>query len=149
MSRRAMQEAEAQWAKAQLAVGAGRAPGAVDDPLLRRTTEAAVGDLRRTWIDLELPPVAIPPDFARRISRAWNLERSRGSGAMLSLGWMRAAAAAALFAGVALGTALAVNDESSRIAASDDDAWQSSSLSEEYLSALALPEAPVSSVEQP
>lgn len=97
------------------------------------------GSWRRAWATLELPPApGAPPAFARRIALAWAAERECAAVPLLAGGWMRAAAAAALFAGVALGTSLALGNDST---ASEDDSWQQTTLSEEYLTALAAPDA--------
>ena len=53
---------------------------------------------------------------------------------------MRAAAAAALLAGIALGSTLSFSS-GGETSADGGDSWQSTSLSEEYLSALSTPDA--------
>ena len=70
--------------------------------------EAAFRRLERTWKGLEPPPPSpVPPGFAGRV-----LARARGLSAPGSLswssapGWVRAAAAAALIAGAALGAGM-------------------------------------------
>jgi hypothetical protein len=141
MNRRGQQEAEARWARAVLdADAAGERP------------ESGAESWQAAWQGLELPPAAggaaplVPPDFARRVALAWRAEQARAAAPLLGAGWMRAAALAALLAGIALGSTLSLagsNPADSGAAA--EESWQTTSLSEEYLSALASPEAILSS----
>jgi hypothetical protein len=110
---------------------------------------------RETWDGLELPAApAAPAGFARRVARAAAAERELASASILGAAWMRAAAAAALLAGIALGSTLALSsglggglDELPSVDAIaaeesglDDESW-AATLSEEYLVALAADEA--------
>ncbi len=139
MKRRVDPDAETRWVRNALRKGAGEARGASPaDPV--DPAERRVGDesWREVWAGLELPPAAsAPPGFARRVAVAWEVERARAAAPLLGAGWMRAAAAAALLAGVALGTSLAWSDGS---VAYEDDSWLPTTLSEEYLSAIAAPD---------
>ena len=93
------------------------------------------------WAALELPPVAAAPaGFVHRAAAAWAAEQAAAAAPILGATWMRAAAAAALLAGIALGSTLAYSS-GSETSADGGDSWQSTSLSEEYLSALSTPEA--------
>lgn len=107
---------------------------------------------RATWAGLELPPAsAVPPGFARRVALAWAAERESAGAPLLGAIWMRAAAAAALLAGIVLGSTLALqnglDDGGGSLAASladdiaaDEEIW-TATLSEEYLVALSTDEA--------
>lgn len=141
-------EEQARWARAVLGAGA-RQPGS-ECP---GSAGGACRDTwRETWDGLELPPApAVPPGFAHRVARAAEVERERASAPVLGAGWMRAAAAAALLAGIALGSTLALqssldfgNGSSAANLAdellADEDSW-TATLSEEYLLALATGEA--------
>ncbi|HEX7186203.1 MAG TPA: hypothetical protein VF756_30540 [Thermoanaerobaculia bacterium] len=66
---------------------------------------ATYARLARTWEGLELPPAApAPPGFAQRIAARAREQRSGGALSWTAApGWVRAAAAAALVAGTALG----------------------------------------------
>lgn len=66
---------------------------------------AAYARLARTWEGLELPPAApAPPGFAQRVAARAREQRSAGPVSWAAApGWVRAAAAAALVAGTALG----------------------------------------------
>lgn len=140
-------EAQARWARSVLGAEACQ-PGS------ERTGPA--GDdwpdtWRESWDALDLPPApAVPAGFARRVARAAEVERERASAPILGGGWMRAAAAAALLAGIALGSTLALQSSldfgNDSIAANpadedlvDEDSW-TATLSEEYLLALATDE---------
>ena len=131
MNRRGQQEAEARWARSVLEAGAGGA-----------RPESGAESWQAGWQGLELPPAPpVPPDFAHRVARAWRAEQARSAAPLLGAGWMRAAALAALLAGIALGGTLSLAGSSgAESAAAGDDSWQTTSLSEEYLSALASPE---------
>ena len=83
---------------------------------------------------------AAPAGFARRAAPAWAAEQAAAAAPILGATWMRAAAAAALLAGIALGSTLSYSS-SSEPSADGADSWQSTSLSEEYLAALSAPEA--------
>lgn len=143
MTRRMNPEAEARWVRTVLRDSAGD-PGSPARPAPMGGVEMAGdgsmdGSWRRAWATLELPPApGAPPAFARRIALAWAAERECAAVPLLAGGWMRAAAAAALFAGLALGTSLSLGNDST---ASEDDSWQQTTLSEEYLTALAAPDA--------
>jgi len=144
MNRRTDRDAPGDWVRTVLREGAG----AAGEPSLAAagaaafdTSGPAFGDAgwREAWAALELPPAAgAPAGFASRIALAWAAERARAESPLLGAGWMRAAAAAALLAGVALGTGLSVGTDSS---ASAEDSWKPTTLSEEYLSAIATPDA--------
>jgi len=119
---------------------------------------------RETWDGLELAAApAAPAGFARRVARAAEAERELASAPILGAAWMRAAAAAALLAGIALGSTLALQsslggglDELPSVDAIaaeesglDDESW-AATLSEEYLVALAADEtAPESPAADP
>jgi hypothetical protein len=93
---------------------------------------------REKWASLELPPApGAPPGFARRVALAWAAERRLTEAPMLAAGWMRAAAVAALLAGVALGVTLASSADSGAV---EVETWQLTTLSEEYLTALLAPD---------
>jgi hypothetical protein len=144
MKRRRSKVEEARWVRTVLGAGAPTAgedrPGADEDAW------------RATWAGLELPPAsAVPPGFARRVALAWAAERDLAAAPILGAIWMRAAAAAALLAGIALGSTLAlqngVDNARESFAASlpdeiaaDEEAW-TATLSEEYLLALSTDEA--------
>ncbi len=144
MNRRRLQNEEARWVRTVLGSGAPKAgldrPGADEDAW------------RATWAGLELPPApTVPPGFARRVALAWAVEREPAAAPILGAIWMRAAAAAALLGGIALGSTLALQNGldvgSGSIAASladeiaaDEDTW-TATLSEEYLLALSVDEA--------
>lgn len=128
MNRRTDDEVAARWVRSTLDQGS---PG----------TEAPEG-WRSVWAALELPGApAAPAGFARQVARAWGAERALAAAPILGAAWMRAAAAAALLAGIALGTTLSGVGDSSETASVATDSWASVSLSEEYLRALATPEA--------
>lgn len=102
----------------------------------------------RAWEALELPPTApVPPEFSAHLAARLRAERASGAVPLFAAGWMRAASAAALLAGIAVGSfvAFATSGSDATSAAAVDDAWQVTSLSEEYLSALAAPEAALAS----
>lgn len=140
-------EAQARWARSVLGAEA-RPKGS------QRTDPAGDGwpDIwRESWDALDLPPApAVPAGFARRVARAAEVERERASAPLLGAAWMRAAAAAALLGGIALGSTLALQGSldfrNDSIAANstdedlvDEDSW-TATLSEEYLLALATDE---------
>ena len=119
---------------------------------------------RETWDGLELAAApAAPAGFARRVARAAAAERELASASILGAAWMRAAAAAALLAGIALGSTLALQSglgggfetlSSVEAIAGEgsglDDASWAATLSEEYLVALAADEtAPESPAADP
>ena len=143
MKRRRSKDEEARWVRTVLGAGAPAAgperPGADEEAW------------RTTWDGLELPPApAVPPGFARRVALAWAAEREPAAAPILGAIWMRAAAAAALLAGIALGSTLAlqngVDDARESLAsladeiAADEEDW-TATLSEEYLLALSTDEA--------
>ncbi|MDQ1347993.1 MAG: hypothetical protein QG573_1367 [Acidobacteriota bacterium] len=144
MKRRRSQDEEARWVRSVLGAGA---PAAGPD---RPGADAEAW--RTTWDGLELPPApAVPAGFAHRVALAWAAEREPAAAPILGAIWMRAAAAAALLAGVALGSTLALqnsaDDARESLAASlaDDiaageETW-TATLSEEYLLALSTDEA--------
>ncbi len=144
MKRRRSKDEEARWVRTVL--GAGVPAAGPDRP------GADAEAWRTTWDGLELPPApAVPPGFARRVALAWAAEREPAAAPILGAIWMRAAAAAALLAGVALGSTLALqnsaDDARESLAASlaDDiaageETW-TATLSEEYLLALSTDEA--------
>ncbi len=104
----------------------------------RRTNRDDEAGWREKWASLELPPApGAPPGFARQVALAWAAERRRADAPMLAAGWMRAAAAAALLAGVALGVTLASGADSGAV---EVETWQLTTLSEEYLTALLAPD---------
>lgn len=95
------------------------------------------------WTALELPPPpAVPAGFSRCVARAWSTERARAAEPILGAAWMRAAAAAALLAGIALGGTLSygTGTTAGEAGRTEEDAWWSASLSEEYLQALSAAE---------
>ncbi len=144
MKRRRSTDEEARWVRTVLGAGAPAAglerPGADEDAW------------RAAWAGLDLPPApAVPPGFARRVALAWAAEHEPAAAPILGAIWMRAAAAAALLAGIALGSTLAlqdgVDDAREALAASladeiaaDEETW-TATLSEEYLLALSADEA--------
>lgn len=158
MNRRRSQksdEAQADWARSVLAAAArqpgseGTGPAGDDRPDTWR------GTWPESWDALELPPApAVPADFARRVARAAAAERERACAPILGARWMRAAAAAALLAGIALGGTLAlqsgfgagldtlpsVDSIAAWGGALEEDSW-TETLSEEYLVALAADES--------
>lgn len=133
MNRREEEEAAERWVRSVLD---RRAVGAGDDADLK--------DWQAAWAALELPQPAAPlapPGFARRVARARESELASASAPILGAYWMRAAALAALLAGLALGSTLSLAGGSSgESSAAGDESWQTTLLSEEYLSALASPE---------
>lgn len=131
MNRREQEEAAERWVKSVLdrgATGAGDAAGPER--------------WQATWAALELPPAPpAPPGFALRVGRAREAGWARATAPILGAGWMRAAAFAALLAGIALGSTLSYGSGSvGDGSAASDESWQATSLSEEYLSALSSPE---------
>ena len=139
MNRREQVEAATRWARAVLDPAA---KGAADDTGGERAQAA--------WAALELPPApGAPATFARQVARAWEAERAGAAAPLLAVGWMRAAAVGALLAGIALGSTLSYAGGNAALettaaldtSSDDDDSWLSTSLSEEYLSALSSPEA--------
>lgn len=133
MNRRGQEEAATRWA------------GTVLDPAARSASADAAGErMQATWVALELPPApTVPAGFARRVARAWSAEQERAAAPILAAAWMRAAAAAALLAGIALGTTLSYRtDPMAAVATStvDEGSWEAALMSEEYLRALAVPE---------
>ena len=131
MSRRGQDEAAAQWVRSVLARDAAGAP-----------REAGPENWHSAWEALELQPgPGAPTGFARRVARAWQVEQARAAAPILGAGWMRAAAAAALLAGIALGSTLSYASGAGDATVAGDDSWSSTSLSEEYLDALSSPEA--------
>ena len=162
MNRRGEEEAVRAWARAVLEPASnsasnsaiGSTPGPTAESAAAKKSGPLADDAepgRSAWASLELPPAAaVPPGFALQVLRAWNRERE-STPPILGALWMRAAAAAALLAGVFLGGVLSGADASDASAASDTsrypgdalvtasteiDAWVESSLSEEYLAAL-------------
>lgn len=138
MKRRKEDDAEQRWARATLAGGETRSGVAPRDG-------AAGGPdgWPSAWTALELPPApAVPAGFSRRVARAWTVERARATEPILGAAWMRAAAAAALLAGVALGGTLSygTGTAASEAGVTEEDAWWTVSLSEEYLQALSAAE---------
>lgn len=130
MTGREQQEAAARWARSVLDKDATDVP--------ERT---GAESWQAAWAALELPPVAAAPvGFARRAAAAWAAEQAAAAAPILGATWMRAAAAAALLAGIALGSTLAYSS-GGETSAYGADSWQSTSLSEEYLSALSTPDA--------
>lgn len=131
MNRREQDESAGRWVKSVLERGAGGAGDA-----------AGPEGWQATWAALELPPSPlVPPGFARRVGRAREAEWARATAPILGARWMRAAALAALLAGIALGSTLSYGSGSvGDSSAGSDDSWQATSLSEEYLSALSSPE---------
>ena len=98
----------------------------------------------RAWEALELPPTApVPPEFSAHLAVRLRAERAAGAAPLFAASWMRVASAAALLAGIAVGSfvAFATSGSDAASAAALDDGWEVTSLSEEYLSALASPEA--------
>ena len=139
MNRRRDPDAEARWVRSALREGAGDAREASPaDPA--EWPEHGSGDeiWRQVWAGLDLPPaLGASPGFARRVALEWTAERARAEASILGAGWMRAAAAAALLTGVALGTSLAWGTDAIAV---EDDSWRPTTLSEEYLSAIAAPD---------
>jgi hypothetical protein len=145
MKRRRLQDEEARWVRAVLDPGA--ASGVTD----RNRPPADETAWRATWAGLELPPAPpVPAGFARRVALAWSAERERAEAPILGALWMRAAAAAALVAGIMLGSTLAMQNgldlgsgalpaSLADEAAADEDSW-TATLSEEYLLALSSDE---------
>ena len=141
----------ARWARSVLGRGAQAPASQLSDSERPGPADEA---WRRTWEALELPAApAAPAGFARRVARAAEAERERASAPILGAAWMRAAAAAALLAGIALGSTLALQsglgggfDTLSSVDAIPgegsglDDASWAATLSEEYLVALAADE---------
>jgi hypothetical protein len=153
MNRRGDQEAVGAWARAVLEPAPGTPANAASNPAPDRPGDGSeVGQrvYRELWAGLELPPeVGAPPGFASRVARAYRRERESAAPILGAL-WMRAAAAAALLAGAVLGGALSGVGEAGEaelpgdaqvIAAAEIDAWEESSLSEEYLAALGAAES--------
>lgn len=131
MSRRGKEEAAAQWVRSVLARDAAGAP-----------REAGPENWHSAWEALELPPgPGAPPGFTRQVARAWQVEQAGAAAPILGAGWMRAAALAALLAGIALGGTLSYASAAGDTTAASDDSWSSTSLSEEYLTALSSPES--------
>lgn len=139
MNRRMDPDAAARWVRSALREGASDArEAALADQV--EWAERGSGDeiWRQVWAGLDLPPaLGASPGFARRVALEWAAERARAEASILGAGWMRAAAAAALLAGVVLGTSLAWGTDSTAV---EDDSWQATTLSEEYLSAIAAPD---------
>lgn len=131
MKRREQEESAARWVRSVLARSATAKP-----------EETGPESWQAAWEALDLPagPPA-PAGFARRVARAWQAEQATAAAPILGAGWMRAAALAALLAGIALGSTLSYSSGSiGDSSAGSDDSWQATSLSEEYLSALSSPE---------
>ncbi len=130
MNRRSEEDAAARWVRSALDGGAAEAEGPES--------------WRAVWAALELPvapdATAAPAGFARRVAQAWAAERAEASAPILGPPWMRAAAAAALLAGIALGTTLSNAGDSDDSSDSASESWAAVSLSEEYLQALATAE---------
>ncbi len=106
---------------------------------LRREPELAAAHARlaATWDGLELPPPSVvPPGFAAAVLSRLHLPPAPPP--LFAGAWMRAAALAALLAGVALGGLLA-----GRASTSSEEAlaWEQTSLAEEYLAAEGADEA--------
>lgn len=130
MTGREQEDAAALWARCVLDKNATQGP-----------QEAGPASWQAAWAALELPPApAAPAGFARRAAAAWAAEQAAAAAPILGATWMRAAAAAALLAGIALGSTLSFSS-GGETSADGGDSWQSTSLSEEYLSALSTPEA--------
>lgn len=138
MKRREEDEAGQRWARGTLAGDETRGG------LGPRDGEAGSPDgWPSVWRALELPKApAVPAGFSRRVARAWTTERARAAEPILGAAWMRAAAAAALLAGVALGGSLSygTGTAAGEAGLTEEDAWWTASLSEEYLQALSASE---------
>ena len=131
MNRREREEVAARWARSVLDGVATEAPG-----------DSGPESWPAAWAALELPEAPqVPVGFARRVAGAWATEQAAAAAPILGAVWMRAAALAALLAGIALGSTLSSGSGSGDTSGDGADSWQSTSLSEEYLSALASPEA--------
>ena len=135
MKRREQEESAARWVRSVLARSATAKP-----------EETGPESWQAAWEALDLPagPPA-PAGFARRVARAWQAEQATAAAPILGAGWMRAAALAALLAGIALGSTLSDASAPSDGSTAADDSWSSTSLSEEYLSALSSPEGVLAS----
>lgn len=133
MNRREQEDAAARWARSVLeagAAGCSRGADAVHRP----------AGWRERWAALEMPPPPAAAGFARRVAGAWAAERASVAAPILGATWMRAAALAALLAGIALGSTLSPGS-GVEVSADSSETWSSTSLSEDYLTALAAPEA--------
>ncbi|MEO8195533.1 MAG: hypothetical protein ABI689_02300 [Thermoanaerobaculia bacterium] len=130
MNRREREAAAARWARSVLDKVATGAPG-----------DCAPESWPAAWAALELPAAPpVPVGFARRVAGAWATEQVAAAAPILGAAWMRAAALAALLAGIALGSTLSYGSGATDASGESADSWQPTSLSEEYLSALASPE---------
>lgn len=97
--------------------------------------------LRRGWEGLSLPPASpVPPGFAQRVADQASAGLSRELAWGLAPGWVRAAAAAALVAGAALGVGIAgslpIAPETQAFPAEEALSSIDDSLAESYWSAL-------------
>lgn len=142
MKRREQEEAAVRWARSVLDAATGSAGQEA-----RPSRSGAEERWTAAWMALESPPAATAPaGFSRRVARAWAAERERAAAPLLGAAWMRAAAAAALLAGIALGSTLAYRTDTSAASAASstgagaDGSWGTTSLSEDYLSALSTPD---------
>ncbi|MEO7795849.1 MAG: hypothetical protein ABIV06_13855, partial [Thermoanaerobaculia bacterium] len=158
MNRLEQERAAARWVRTVLAPDFESVDAAVPAPRAQRSAiTAAVAKVgepppenwQAVWVALELPPAPVLQEgFARRTARLFKAERERSDAPLLTAGWMRAAAAAALLAGIALGSSLAPGTDAFETTASVPDSWTTTSLSEEYLAALSTPETTLESASE-
>jgi hypothetical protein len=149
MDRRVNRDAEAVWVRALLAqVAAGLPePGIAAPAVAAGDRDPGAAIWREAWDGLDLPPApGAAPGFAGRIAQARAAGRERAEAPLMGGGWMRLAAAAALLAGVALGTSLSFSDESST---AESQSWIPTTLSEEYLVAIATPDTVLATTDAP
>lgn len=143
MNRREENEAATRWARSVLdadAAGREREAGAARQPAAWPATWP------EGWAALEMPPSPpAPAGFARRVAGAWAAEQAAAAAPLLGAAWMRAAALAALLAGIALGSTL--SSGAGEASVEEVDSWQATSLSEEYLQAIAAPESALATPE--